>query len=71
LLEGTDAETGRVGVVAAQVFSMALIAGCDVLSWERRPEAVRYREELLPRSLELYEAITGEAPKIIQRGGSG
>lgn len=62
-LESPVDEVARVGAMAVQVFSLAMIAAADVLGWDGRAELVEYRDRILRLSNELFAAIADTAPK--------
>src|SRR5436309_7900279 len=61
-LESPIDEVARVGAMAVQAFSLAMIAAADVLGWESRAELVEYRERVVRLSVDLFAAIAGKAP---------
>ena len=62
-LESPTDEVGRVGAMAIQVFSLAMVAAADVLGWRTRDELVEYRERVVRLSNDLFASIAGrEAP---------
>jgi len=67
-LEGPVDEVVRVGTMAVQAFSLAMIAAADVLGWESRAERVEYRERVLGLSTDLFAAIAGEAAAKAEEG---
>ncbi len=60
-LESPVAEVARVGAMAVQAFSLAMIAAAGVLGWESRPELVEYREHVVRLSVDLFAAVAGKA----------
>ena len=58
-LESPIEEVARVGTMAIQTFTLAMIGTADVLGWEGRTELVEYRERLVRLSGELFASISG------------
>jgi hypothetical protein len=59
VLESPIDEVARVGGMAVQTFSLALIAAADLLEWGHRDELVRYREDVVSRFGDLFERAKG------------
>jgi hypothetical protein len=59
-LESPTDEVARVGVMAVQAFSLAMIAAADVLGWGSRPELVEYRDRVVRLSSDLFADIAGK-----------
>ena len=60
-LESPVDEVARVGAMAVQAFSLAMIAAADILRWESRDELVEYRDGVIRLSGDLFAAIAGNA----------
>lgn len=60
-LESTVEEVVRVGAMAMQTFSLAVIAAADVLDWGGRDELLEYRGRIMGLSTELLDRVVGEA----------
>lgn len=56
-LESSIYDVVRVGVMAMQAFSLAMIAAGDLLAWDRRDELVEYREGIVRLSSELFDRV--------------
>lgn len=68
-LESPIDEVARVGAMAVQAFSLAMVAAADVLDWVSRAELVEYRERVVRLSTDLFAAIAGSTvPERAQRG---
>lgn len=67
-LESPVEEVARVGAMAVQAFSLALIAAADILGWDARPDLVEYRERVVRLSNELFAAIAEATAS--QQGGT-
>jgi uncharacterized protein DUF5677 len=67
-LESPADEVARVGTMAVQAFSLAMIAAADVLGWEGRAELVEYRERVLRISKRLFAAIVKESASEAEEG---
>jgi hypothetical protein len=61
-LESPVDEVVRVGVMAIQTFSLALIAAADVMGWQGREDLVDYRERVIRLSNDLFEVSRDEKP---------
>jgi len=66
-LEASPKDVATVGVLSAQVFSFTVIKACEVMGWPNRDDAIRFREQIMDRSVKLYESITGVP--IVQTDG--
>ena len=56
-LESQSDEVARVGAMAVQAFSLAMIAAADLLGWESRAELIEYRDRVVRLSADLFAAI--------------
>jgi hypothetical protein len=63
MLESPIEEVARVGAMAIQTFSLAIVAANDVLGWERREELAEYRDRVKRLSSELYDRVTGRSAR--------
>ena len=61
MLESSIKEVARVGAMAIDVFSLAIVAANDVLGWDRRDELVVDRDRVKRLSGEFYERIKNGA----------